>query len=29
MTDHEPGANRADAVTFVNTYTVHAEPEVF
>ncbi|MET9502703.1 antibiotic biosynthesis monooxygenase family protein [Streptomyces sp. NPDC006622] len=29
MTDHEPGTEGADAVTFVNTFTVHAEPEVF
>ncbi|MFE1796656.1 MULTISPECIES: antibiotic biosynthesis monooxygenase family protein [unclassified Streptomyces] len=29
MTDHEPDAREAGAVTFVNTFTVHAEPEVF
>ncbi|MEV7138287.1 antibiotic biosynthesis monooxygenase family protein [Streptomyces tauricus] len=29
MTDHEPDAKGAGAVTFVNTFTVHAEPEVF
>ncbi|MFD6291270.1 antibiotic biosynthesis monooxygenase family protein [Streptomyces sp. NPDC060205] len=29
MTDHEPDAKEAGAVTFVNTFTVHAEPEVF
>ncbi|MCX4766676.1 antibiotic biosynthesis monooxygenase [Streptomyces sp. NBC_01275] len=29
MTDHEPDAEGAGTVTFVNTFTVHAEPEVF
>ncbi|MFE3683919.1 antibiotic biosynthesis monooxygenase family protein [Streptomyces sp. NPDC059095] len=29
MTDQEPDARGAAAVTFVNTFTVHAEPEVF
>ncbi|MES9523799.1 antibiotic biosynthesis monooxygenase family protein [Streptomyces capoamus] len=29
MTDHQPDAKEAGAVTFVNTFTVHAEPEVF
>ncbi|GGW19113.1 hypothetical protein GCM10018980_29120 [Streptomyces capoamus] len=29
MTDHQPDAKEAGAVTFVNTFTVHVEPEVF
>ncbi|MFI7300088.1 antibiotic biosynthesis monooxygenase family protein [Streptomyces sp. NPDC050121] len=29
MTDHEPDAKETGAVTFVNTFTVHVEPEVF
>ncbi|MFJ7075920.1 antibiotic biosynthesis monooxygenase family protein [Streptomyces sp. NPDC098781] len=29
MTDHEPDANDAGTVTFVNTFTLHVEPEVF
>ncbi|MEU1516825.1 antibiotic biosynthesis monooxygenase family protein [Streptomyces sp. NPDC005811] len=29
MTHQEPDAKEAGAVTFVNTFTVHAEPEVF